>query len=285
MMVFGREIPGEFACDIFIEKSRQRSGMGTILMDAYIADSPLPLMMNASPTMHRFLLKRGFVDLSRRLHFWLRPLRPGRLLAARWGGWRGRAARLAGPLLRGALEARAAALGRRPDPAIRIDETPEFGPWAEEVWESAGADYPLIVIRDLPYLRWKYEHHASWSYRILRAMRAGRAVGYLTFRLRSGSHEPLVQIQEIFARREDSATRLALLERVVREARVAKANAVKALATDARVRADLRRAGFLETGLSPGLLYPRQPGFDRPELQDLANWYLTGGDSDLDYEG
>ena len=46
---------------------------------------------------------------------------------------------------------------------------------------------------------------------------------------------------------------------------------------------DLRRLGFFETQSSPGLLYPVQPGFDRADLRDISNWFLSGGDSDLDY--
>lgn len=284
MMIFGRECMGEFACEMFIDRTQQRSGLGTVLMDAYIAESPLPLMMNTSVSLRRFLVKRGFFDLTDRLHFSFHPIRPGALMSEGLEGrWAGRAARLMGPLAGAVFETRAAALRPRPDPGVVVEEVTAFGPWAEEVWALAAADYNLATIRDLPYLRWKYEQHPRWTYTILRAVRGGRAVGYLTFRLRSGEGDPMVVVQEIFAPQKDSGARLALLEHVRLAARRLGAIALKALATDPVLRADLRRAGYIETPSSPGMLYPRQPGFDRPELQNIDTWYLTGGDSDLDY--
>jgi GNAT superfamily N-acetyltransferase len=284
MMIFGREQRGEFACEMFIEKAQQRSGLGTVLMDAYIADSPLPLMMNTSPSLRRFLVKRGFFDLTDQIHFSLRPQRPGALMSAGRGGkWVRRAGWLVGPVAGAIIEARAAALRRRPDPGVAVEEVEAFGEWAEEVWRSAAADYPVVVIRDLAYLRWKYEQHPRWSYRILRAVRGGRAVGYLTFRVHSKESNPMVIVQEIFAPREESGARLALLEHVRFAARKVGAIALKALASDPALTADLRRAGYIQHRTSPGMLYPRQPGFDRPDLQDIHTWYLTGGDSDIDY--
>jgi hypothetical protein len=284
MRFFGRDIAAEFACDLFIERGRQRSGLGSVLMDAYIADSPWPLMMNASPSAHRFLVKRGFHDLSPGVHLHVRPLRPGALLASRWGGWRGKAAVAADPFLRAGLGLRAALRRGRVDRAIRVEEVSAFGPWAEEIWNAAGGDYAVVVVRDAAYLRWKYERHPRRSYRILKATQAGRPIAYATFRIRRTPEQTLAIVQEIFARRDASAARDALLRHVVAAARTAGAHAVKGLATDPGVLADLRRAGFLDTGRSPGFLYPVQPGFDRPELKEAGTWYLTGGDSDLDYE-
>lgn len=285
MRVFGREVRGEFACDMFIERGRQRSGLGTRLMDAYIGDSPWPLMVNTSGSLYRFLVKRGFTDLSSDFRFRVKLLRPGAVLQARWGGVRGRAARLAEPVLRAVLAAKSALHGRRRDPGIAVEERGAFGPWSEIVREAAEPEHGIIVIRDSAYLRWKYESHPIRRYRIVCASRAGRPVAYATFRLRSEPEAagPLCVIQELFAPRSESAARLALLDHVVREARGAGAPAVKMLATDASVQADLGAAGFLTAGASPGFLCPRQPGLDTPEVFDLRKWFLTGGDCDLDY--
>ena len=283
MVVFGTEIAGEFACEMFIERGQQRSGLGTMLMDAYIADSPLPLMMNTSKSLHRFLVKRGFYDLTAGIHFWVRPLRPGAMLATRWSGIRAGAALLSGPLLRAAVEVRAATLRPRSDPSVSVEEVAGFGPWAEEVWAAASANYPVIVVRDLAYLRWKYERHAVCKYRILRAVDSERTRGYLTCSLRPEKRGPLMVVQELFTRRGDAGARLALLEHTIAEARRVNATAVKVMTSTPSYCADLRRLGFFETRSSPGLLYPEQPGFDRPELRDITNWFLSGGDSDLDY--
>jgi len=283
MLVFGTEIAGEFACEMFIERGQQRSGLGTVLMDAYIADSPLPLMMNTSKSLHRFLVKRGFYDLTAGIHFWVRPLRPGAMLATRWSGIRARAALISGPLLRTAVEVRAATLRPRPDPSVTVEEVAGFGVWAEELWAAAGAAYPVIVVRDLAYLRWKYERHPIYKYQILRAVDGERTRGYLVYRFRPEERGPLMVVQELFTRSDDAGARLALLEHALAEARRINATAVKVMTSTPSYCADLRRLGFFETQSSPGLLYPVQPGFDRPDLRDISNWFLSAGDSDLDY--
>lgn len=285
MRVFGREMQGEFACDMFIERGRQRSGLGTVLMDAYIADSPWPLMVNTSPSLHRFLVKRGFVDLTAALQFRVRILRPGAALQARWGGLKGRAARLADPLLRAALAVRGRLLATTLDPEVQVEERPSFGPWSETVREAVEPEHGVIVVRDPDYLRWKYQSHPLRSYRILCATRKGRPVGYATYRLRGGENGrgPLCAIQELFAPGAESAARRALLVHVARAAQEAGAEAVKILTTDLATCADLRASGFLAIKASPGFLCPRQPGLDDARMMTVSNWFLTGGDCDLDY--
>jgi len=285
MRVFGRELQGEFACDMFIERGRQRSGLGTTLMDAYIADSPWPLMVNTSPSLHRFLTKRGFVDLTSGFRFQARILRPGAVLQARWGGLQGRVARLADPVLRAGLALRAGLLAKPLDPEVVVEERPAFELWSETIREAAEKDHDIIVIRDPDYLRWKYQARPLRSYRILCASRRGRPVGYATFRLREGRDggEALCVIQELFAPRAESAARRTLLDHVLRAARDAGAQAVKILTTDTAAAADLRACGFLALKASPGFLCPRQPGLDDAAVMTISNWFLTGGDCDLDY--
>jgi hypothetical protein len=285
MRVLDREVRGEFACDMFIERGRQRSGLGTVLMDAYIGDSPWPLMVNTSASLHRFLAKRGFVDLSPGFRFRAKPLRPGAILQERWGGWRGRVARLADPALRMLLAVRTSVHSRGREAGVVVEEKASFAPWSEVVREAAERDRGILVVRDPAYLRWKYQAHPIRSYRILCASRSGRPVAFATFRLRkpSESSGPLCLIQELFAPRAESGARLALLDHIVRSAREAGAPAVKVLATDPAVQRDLRAAGFLTLKDSPGFLCPRQPGLDGSEIFKLESWVLTGGDCDLDY--
>jgi hypothetical protein len=283
MRVDGRELLGEFACDMFIERGRQRSGLGTVLMDAYLSDSPWPLMMNTSPSLSRFLAKRGFHDLSGGVTFRVFPLHPGVLLAARLGSRWGLPARLAGPMLSLALGAKRALAGSGRSEGIEVQEVAAFGPWAEAIREEAASDFPIVVVRDRAYLAWKYERHPLWKYRILLAVKGGRPLGYATFRMREGPPFKTGIVQEIFAPRRAAAARRALIGSAVRLARESGADAVKILATDRDVVADLAREGFLSTGSSPGFFVPRQPGLDGAGVLDPARWYLTGGDSDLDY--
>ena len=285
MRVFGREMRGEFACDMFVERGRQRSGLGTVLMDAYIADSPWPLMVNTSPSLHRFLVKRGFVDLTAALRFRVRILRPGAALEARWGGLRGRVARLADPLLRAALAVRGRVLAGPVDPDVQVEERSSFGPWSDAIREAVEPEHGVVVVRDQDYLRWKYQSHPLRSYRIVCATRTGRPVGYATFRLRGGEQgaDPLCAIQELFAPRAESAARRALLAHVARAARAAGAQAVKILTTDEATLDDLHASGFLALKSSPGFLCPRQAGLDDDRMMTVSNWFLTGGDCDLDY--
>lgn len=284
MKVFDREVAAEFACDMFVERTEQRSGLGTVLMDAYIEESPWPLMMNTSVALHRFLAKRGFRDLSEDLRFRVCPLRPGALLRQRLPGWKGRIAGAADPLLTVGLALQRSLRRKRIPKDIRVDEVEAFGPWADELWEEAGSDYPVIVRRDERYLRWKYERHPFLRYRVLVARAEERVRAYLTCRLRESEPEPLMVVQELFARREDSGARRALLARATTLAAEKGCTALKVLSSDRLVQADLERMGFLRTSASPGMQYPEQPGFDRPELRSLESWYLTGGDSDVDYE-
>jgi hypothetical protein len=91
-------------------------------------------------------------------------------------------------------------------------------------------------------------------------------------------------VQELFAPRDEAGARRALLARVAALASETRCSAVKILSSDPRTQTDLAAMGFLRTDASPGMQYPEQEGFDRPELRALESWYLTGGDSDVDYE-
>jgi len=76
------------------------------------------------------------------------------------------------------------AVGRRHTGALEVVEVARFGSEMDELWNRVRSDYPLALVRDAEYLRWRYDECAWLPYRrfLLREPDRGRLRGYFVTR-------------------------------------------------------------------------------------------------------
>ncbi|MCI0396902.1 MAG: GNAT family N-acetyltransferase [Chloroflexi bacterium] len=211
------------------------------------------------------------------LRWLIRPLYPEQTLARRlrWPPL-GRLA-IAGGLWNRWWDSRA-----RPDPTVQVQEVDHAGPEFDVLWQQSSAGVAFSVVRDSAWVNWRYLQPPSLTYHVLLAERAGRPVGYLTYRLESGDHR-LGFVAELFTAPADSRAQASLLHQAIQRLRSAGAEAVATLAVpETPLHTFFRQAGFRWSwGEFSVQLVPLAAGLPLEALHDRGQWFLAGGDFDV----
>ena len=156
----------------------------------------------------------------------------------------------------------------------------EFGAEFDVLAEKLVSGEALTPWKPSAYLRWRYRGCPGRSYRTLRLDGPDGLRGAIVLRGPEGP-ERTAWIVDLLADPGDTATVAALIRGARRELQARRASVVWMPATSARVRAQLLRAGFLETPRSlrfTYLAYAKLP-FDPTEVE--WNFYYGDGDCEL----
>jgi hypothetical protein len=210
---------------------------------------------------------------------WLRrPLRLDRLVARRYGlpVPSLAALRAAGWLWNSGWD-----VVTRADEALSVREVAAAGGEFDELWQSAGPAYEYALVRDRPWMAYRYFAAPGQGYRVLLAERHGRPTGYAVFRL--ALERATGVLADLFSAPDDGATQRALLGRVIVELQRMGADQVRVLlAEHSHLERLCYRAGFVR---APGSFTVCSVSLAEPlpldRLRDPQRWFATGGDYDV----
>ncbi len=180
-----------------------------------------------------------------------------------------------------ALTARgASALASAGPSRVHVEPLGEIGSEIDELAHESAQYAPCIRIRDAAYLRWRWagQPGREWEIRAARR-RDGTLGGWIVFGRKPGSSRGL--IGDLLA--ADARSARALLLEASRSLRREGCDGVQFVLHDPRpwVSRALVRSGFFPTGKRM-LVMVGTPGEHAGEApENLANWYLTLGDTDL----
>jgi hypothetical protein len=196
-------------------------------------------------------------------------------------------ARWLGALSRPGLRREAALASGLP---VRVVETPDER--FDGLWAEASRSFPIAVVRDAAYLRWRYVEHPAAPYLVLAAERGGRLAGFAVLSSRDARRAGVVALTELLVAPGDREAGLALLAECVRRARQAGGAQLQCwlLPHHAFYRELLERSGlvFRPARYAPGLIRYTTPHIIRahpagslsPDPALAENWYLSAGDYD-----
>ena len=269
-----------FACDIFVDRSAQRTGAGGALVQRLIQECPLTIWMSASNAMVRFLVKGGFLRVHP-VRYMILPLVPGEILRPRLPGWLAPAGAFIGfPLT---LAHRALRGGRRAPAGIRIETDVTFDPAWDEFVERLGRPGLVSPRRDAAYMRWRFQQCPFGPYE-MRIAKAGREiVGLSVFRFRRTEEMTLGVLAGFHVDPERPDVARFLLAESVRAMEAGGAHAIKSLVTTRRERRTFLREGFLPTLSTPHVFLTPEPARQAGLPLHGRHWDLTLGDVDMDF--
>jgi hypothetical protein len=174
------------------------------------------------------------------------------------------------------------AVGRRHTGALEVVEVARFGSEMDELWNRVRSDYPLALVRDAEYLRWRYDECAWLPYRrfLLREPDRGRLRGYFVTRP-WWQGLPIFAVTDFLAAPDDEAALAVALRSATQQARDV---------GQARIEAWLpERHPTFRHALAAG--FRTEPGFnvlcmnlfvESPTREEaLQRCYYTIGDSDV----
>lgn len=280
----GSALSGEWAIDLIVRPEWRMRGAGPALSAAQQASTGLSLALGVSEPAYKAFLSAGWSDLGR-LPFFVRPLDAARLAAGRTlPAW---AETLAGVVPRAALEGAAWAAARILGPlgGTHLEPLEAFDERADEVWRSARTRHALLAVRDLPWLRWRYDDPVHRQrYRRWLLVRRGRPVAWAVTRLERWNELPVGRVVDYLCPR---GLLLPLFASAVDALRREGAVAVFHEALDEAAEQLLPALGFVRGPSQTRFMLHAQP--DSPisglQLARPERWFVTSGDADLELRG
>ena len=187
------------------------------------------------------------------------------------------------------LYRRIKSVGAPPSRRCRIQEIERFDGRITNFFQRVGPGYPILVVRDAPYLNWRYADSPDREYRKLIAEDPdGELLGYMIAGnnvRRNGLHEGW--IIDCLVARGDEATYRALAGKTIDYLRQKGCHVVKAMECHLEdIQTIMRRLGFLE--------HPRKTHYlifhnglhsslEKEFFTDRTNWYITRNFSDEEF--
>ena len=256
-----------------VAPSARNTGIGKLLVERAAEDWQVLLAKGTSTPMYRLRKTVGFRDVpnaSYLAHF----IHP-------WGLDGSGLRRVAGLVYWAGSQGRVWKFRRRTPGGERAVTVAEVTHLSAELREAAlGTFGAVTLIKQLPYLQWRYGACPGRTYTFIVARRAGRCVGLLVLRLPRNTHEP-AWLVDLRGDPTDRDSVDVLLSAGVERSRAAGAASLRTFATLPAFRARLHRAGFLDLPSTPHFTFRTRD----PELAaalEAEDWDFWHGDGDVE---
>jgi len=279
-----RLVQASWANSLMVLPEWRMRGAFIPLSAAQVASRPLVMGIHVSDAAFKAYMKAGWINVGA-LSTYIFPMDARRCVeASSVQGRLATAAGLAGPLLHAAAATfhQTARLT-----GARMEETAAFDERSDTIWRMASPHYPVMAMRDLSYLRWRFDAiPCASAYRRFYLMKGSTPLGYMVLRRETWRKEPCMAIVDYLCEPKWLWVMLAHALRIAREDEVT--------AVICRTLNTRSARTFMTLGL---VRAPENWGFPvrvmahvgaaaeahRPLVADSRNWLLTMGDGDASF--
>lgn len=165
---------------------------------------------------------------------------------------------------------------------IKIKRMDTFSEEADLFWKKISTHYKIIVPRDKAYLSWKYDRQPDMHYVKLRAKRGDILCGYALLRcIETESAKPEGLITDVITDPRDKEAIEALLFMALEYLKNQGCNVVRCYATSKNIQRALKNYGFIRRNSQMRFVISKNTD-GLGEVENLDNWHITAGDSDID---
>jgi len=167
---------------------------------------------------------------------------------------------------------------KKEDEGIEIEKVTQLDEQFEYFWEKAISLYPIMGIRNLDYMTWRYLRHPTRTYTIYRAMEKGEMRGFIILRKVDLLAFNSAVIVDLLALDVDALT--ALVEKGIAYSQGEGVDLLGFMGPETHPYCRLlRRHGFLRSPKTfQFMLYSHE---EDKELLDPKGWYVNWGDTDV----
>lgn len=174
---------------------------------------------------------------------------------------------------------------RYPSQEIAITQIGIFDERVDSLWQRVRNDHPVIVVRDRPYLNWRFFNRPDAQYTVLSATKRDDLIGYLILRLRERAGVQCGYLVDFMMDEKDPLPFESLVNEAIDYLRSQHAEIIISLATMPFYRHVLYRQGFFPWRFRTRGYFRSHVDLPDQALQVFQNprlWYLTMGDGDLE---
>ncbi|MEH2507270.1 GNAT superfamily N-acetyltransferase [Bradyrhizobium sp. AZCC 1578] len=294
--VAGKIYSAGWIVDVMILPAYRGRGLGHLLHQAVVNDSPLLLTLTMAPATRHMAERGGAITLgpTRQFSRWTR-LRADdvqRYLvqrtahrrrlrkAVRWACEDFAFHRLFALLANRWLSFRDRGV-RRTLPIVSMVEVKSFGPEIDNLWQRTAASYPAICPRNSRFLNWRFVNCPQLQYHVFLARRDGAVVGYSVLRRAISEELRHGIIVDLFADRLDLAVFSDMIVHAV-EYFGHEVSSVECATSLPELESLLRKNGFFNSRtLAPTVVTSDE--LLRNKIINLRNdWFFSKADHDWD---
>lgn len=277
------EVRAAWSVDLMVRPEWRLRGVGPALTETFRRATDLIVAIGATEAAYKSIMRSGWSDLGVVPTF-VRAYRLSKILAwrGRDGGLLGRAAHLATPglkLMDTINSTYALGSGTRLCPIERFDAR------ADQVWERARRDYPILARRDSDFLAWRFDRSVDRDrYERFYLQRGDAVLGYAV--LRRGAQLG-VEVGFVVDYLCPLGWTGPLLAWCVDHFRSRDVEALVVDTANSGAESALQRLGFWKGQRASGKRLLLREGERRPlpleRLRDPSLWFVTRADSDWDH--
>jgi Acetyltransferase (GNAT) domain len=152
----------------------------------------------------------------------------------------------------------------------------------DSLWNESQSDWHFSAVRDRRWVQWRFRSEPKHTYELNLAERSGRPTGYSAHRVLVVGGRTVAQLADLFAGRDDFATRNILLGKLIRSLHADGVEALSTLAVPGTTHFKwLRHLGFIPSHAFTVQIVPLRPDLPMNQLRDPNLWNLSGADFDV----
>ncbi|NVM20220.1 MAG: GNAT family N-acetyltransferase [Desulfobacterales bacterium] len=170
---------------------------------------------------------------------------------------------------------------------FRIEEVSFFDERFNSLWDRINGDCPVTCVRDKDYLQWRYGDVPGYKYKIFGATSADGLAGYIVLRVEKRSKLKTGLITDLISLGNNSEATECLIKQALSYFDEESVDVVKCLRPGiAGYDHALKKLGFFFYRRTVNVFVKsKSEKVDQRFLQQRNNWFLSIGDSDLDFYG
>ncbi|MGH9272407.1 MAG: hypothetical protein ACRDZ2_14155 [Ilumatobacteraceae bacterium] len=276
--VNGRPYPAIWAVELLVSPAQLMRGVGAVLAEHAIADFPLALGFDVTDAGKQLVRRAGWSELGD-VALFSRPVRARPFAEARGRPLPTPVAWSIDVALRATEIAMSAWRQLRGQALIEVDR---FDGRVDALWSSTVPHYSVIAKRDAAWLNWRFaDYPESGYYRRFILRHGDRIAGCAVMRLEPRDGILAGWIVDFLC---PPRSAVGLLLACAGWLRHQGADAVYCIQQDRRLTRWLLACGFIRrsTGFPLVVFGPGVTGRGRDRFLTLEDWFITGGDSNVD---
>jgi GNAT superfamily N-acetyltransferase len=169
------------------------------------------------------------------------------------------------------------------DTDIQIEDATRIPEEVDDLFRTCAPRFQNLVIRDYEYLKWRYEDHPTYSYRMFLGYRDDTLQGYCVCGSAVRKNIEIGLIMDLFLHPDDKDMAMALLRRAVEH--MAEQNNMLAaciLTSKSPFLKQLKRLGFVCPAKTFNyVIRNNSDELDTSTLKHVRDWHITFGDADF----
>jgi hypothetical protein len=169
-----------------------------------------------------------------------------------------------------------------------IEEVEKVGPAFDLLWEEISPGFPIIVVRDARFVKWRFLDDPVFKHKLLSAHdRYGKLKGYVDICIVRKRGVPIGRIMDLFCSPRSTEIIDSLLAEAIRLFKEEGVSIVSCRALNRLIRDRISRCLYFEPRSlkEPLLVYWKGDPELKAFVHDADNWHLTHADGDEGFRG